>query len=332
MLQQRSKLLLLCLVAVILFLRVYDLTEQLLLDPIRQKEFQIADLETEMIAQKRLSKRIREAEENYEQWLSESLPSRQAEAATLYQNWLVDACESSGFSEVQVTPSSVETGGLGTKVLNFNVSAATDYEGLQYFLRTLEGTALLHQVSELSIRQAKTEYDDELYVQLGIRCMILENAAQQSPSLEEESLAEVDEAVRERMKTQPMSRQSPFLIVEDTGSDSDVVEQPTVMVAKEPIPEVVPAKPDYSGQIVQVGTVMNSSVREVWVMDQRTNEKTIIKEGGDFEFYGTRGVVQSINARYVVIEIKGKSYQWMMAKSLKDRQAIPRRKRSMKST
>ena len=91
-----------------------------------------------------------------------------------------------------------------------------------------------------------------------------------------------------------MSRQSPFLIVEDTGSDSDVVEQPTVVVAKEPIPEVVPAKPDYSGQIVQVGTVMNSSVREVWVMDQRTNEKTIIKEGGDFEFYGVRGVVQSI--------------------------------------
>ena len=70
MLQQRSKLLLLSLVAVILCLRVYDLTEQLLLDPIRQKEFQIADLETELIAQKRLSKRIREAEENYEQWLS----------------------------------------------------------------------------------------------------------------------------------------------------------------------------------------------------------------------------------------------------------------------
>ena len=58
MLQQRSKLLLLGLAVAVLGVRIYDMAESLLLKPLSDRQVQVEDLETELLAQKRLAVRI----------------------------------------------------------------------------------------------------------------------------------------------------------------------------------------------------------------------------------------------------------------------------------
>ena len=331
MLQQRSKLLLLGLAVAVLGVRIYDMAESLLLKPLSDRQMQVEDLETELLAQKRLAVRIEKAEAAHQDWLGKTLPARQSEAVTLYQNWLVDACSDSSFDDVQVTPSSVEDLALGMKTLSFSVSAVTDYAGLQYFLMAVDETPLMHQVSEVSVRLAETEYDDRLDVQMQLDCMIVDGAVDRSELLSEVVRNEVDRGIKSRHLDRVRSIDSPFLIVKEIPKAAPVKAAPTVMVTKEPVKPIVvepPPKPDYSDQIVQVGTVLNSATREVWVMDRRTNEQVVVQEGGDFDFYGVRGRVQSVNARYVVIELEGKRYRWMLASSLKERESIQRKKRS----
>ncbi|MDA9777123.1 hypothetical protein N9D38_01685 [Rubripirellula sp.] len=331
MLQQRSKLLLLCLVAVILGLRLYDMSEEYLLRPIMEKRAQIEDLEADLILQRRLSERIKKAETDYKKWLTESLPGRQAEAATLYQNWLVDACEDASFEDVQVTPSSVEDLPLSNTALSFSVTGFTNYAGLQYFLGFVEATPLLHQVTDVDVRLAETEYDDRLDVQIGLQCMILDGADERSFLVDEETVAGIKNKVESMRRDSSDENPSPFLVIKEQPKPATEPENPVVMVAAEPVRPVVapiPPKPDYSDKIVQVGTVLNENTREVWVLDERTNEQTVIKENARFEFYGIQGRVQSVTERYVVIEVDGKRYRWIMASSLKERESITRKKRT----
>ncbi len=331
MFQQRSKLLLLVLAISVLGVRVYDMAENLLLKPLADRQMQVDELETELLAQKRLAVRIEQAETAYQDWLVKTLPARPSEAATLYQNWLIDACSDSSFADVQVTPSSVEDLALGMKTLSFNVSGVTDYSGLQYFLMSIDETPLMHQVSEVSVRLADTEYEDRLDVQIQLDCMIVDGAEDRSELLPESVREELGQLVNTRHRDAVADQVSPFLIVKEIPKAEPIKPEPTVMVTKDPVEPIVvtpPPKPDYSDQIVQVGTVLNSATREVWVMDRRTNEQVVLREGGDFDFYGTRGRVQTVNARYVVIQVEGERYRWMMAASLKDREIIPRKKRS----
>ena len=329
MFAQRYKILLLGLAVLILGLRLYEVSEEYLFRPIAQKKSQIVDLEAELVLQKRLRKRIQQVKGDCEIWLSESLPSRQAEAATLYQNWLVDTCKDASFEDVQVTPSAVEELPMDTRLLAFDVTGTADYAGVQHFLRVVERTPLLHQVSSVSVRLSESEYDDELDVQLGLQCMILDGADERSSLLDDTTLLAIRKEVRKIGKEMEDSHVSPFLVVKDKPKIQEAVTEKPVSVLKDPVKEQVPEpKPDYSDQIVQVGTVLNDERREVWVMDQRTNQQTVIREGESFDFYGLRGQVQTVSARYVVIEIKGKSYRWMLAGSLKDRESIARRKRT----
>ncbi|MCH1497056.1 MAG: hypothetical protein L7U72_17675 [Rubripirellula sp.] len=331
MLQQRSKLLLLGLAVAVLGVRIYDMAESLLLKPLSDRQVQVEDLETELLAQKRLAVRIEQAEAAYQDWLGKTLPARQSEAATLYQNWLVDACSDASFDDAQVTPSAGEDLALGMKTLSFSVTAVTDYAGLQYFLMAVDETPLMHQVSEVSVRLAETEYDDRLDAQIQLDCMIVDGAENRSELLTELVRDEVGRVMKSRQQDQVRDRDSPFLIVKEIAKPDPIKPDPTVMVTKDPVKPIVvapPPKPDYSDQIIQVGTVLNTATREVWVMDRRTNEQVVVQEGGDFDFYGIRGRVQSVTARYVVIELEGKRYRWMLASSLKERESIERKKRS----
>ena len=329
MFSQRSKILLLCLAALILGFRLYEMSGEYLLGPIAQKRLQIEDLEAELILQKRLSKRIQQVQKEFDVWLEESLPSRQAEAATLYQNWLIDVCRDSRFDDVQVTPSAVEELPMDTKVLSFNVTGSTDFAGMQYFLRMVEETPLLHQVGNVSARLAKSEYDDRLDVKIGLHCMILDGAEERSFLIDDQARIAIEKRVSRLQRNGAKDLLSPFLIVKDKSKPKSK-EEPVVISESPAKPSVKPPKPkpDYSGQIVQVGTVMNGLKREVWVMDQRTSKQQVLQEGEDFDFYGLRGTIHSITARYVVIEMDGKSYRWMLAGSLKDRETITQRKRS----
>ena len=177
----------------------------------------------------------------------------------------------------------------------------------------------MHQVSEVSVRLADTEYEDRLDVQIQLDCMIVDGAEDRSELIPESVREELGQLVNTRHRDAVADQVSPFLIVKEIPKAEPIKPEPTVMVTKDPVEPIVvtpPPKPDYSDQIVQVGTVLNSATREVWVMDRRTNEQVVLREGGDFDFYGTRRRVQTVNARYVVSQVEGERYRWMMAASL----------------
>ena len=330
MFEQRSKLLLLALAAIVLLIRIYDMVESHLLAPMEQKQAQIEEMETELLVQERLSERIIQVSKDYQGWLEKTLPKRPAVAATLYQNWLVEVCDVSGIKEVQVTPLASNDLPMEMKSLSFVVDGETDYEGLQYFLVTVEQTPLMHQVSEVSVRLSDTEYDDRLDVSLTLKCLIVGGAEERGELLNDSVAKSTDDKINHAHQIVLAKSVSPFLVAREPPEVKPVEPDAIVVVKEEPtepLVSVTPPPPDYSDRIIQVGTVMTEETRELWVLDQVTKERTVVREGEVFEFYGVSGRLQSVQSRYVVIEINGDRFKWMLATSMKDRESVRRRKR-----
>lgn len=84
-----------------------------------------------------------------------------------------------------------------------------------------------------------------------------------------------------------------------------------------------PPPVDHSDKVVQLGTVLSNTGSEVWLIDERTKNKSILNEGESFEFYGVKGIVHSIDADGVVLEIDGAAYLWTIAQSIKQRRKLP---------
>ncbi|MDF1844304.1 MAG: hypothetical protein P1U77_22940 [Rubripirellula sp.] len=313
---QRSKILLLGVLMLLLVLRLHAFTADYLFGPIAEQELQIESLEEDLRLQQQVRRRIEKAVNDYEQDVTRSLPARTSIAATLYQNWLVQTCAEVGLKRVTVTPSTAEQVSDGAKSLRFTISAETSYPRLQRLMLILEKAPLLQRVQTLDVRIAKSPFEDLLEVGLDVQALILGDAEDRNWLLSDVQASELDNVLATGIKR----KSSPFLVIkkrEKPIADDLVEEIPKVEVAV-----TEPPKPDLTDRVIQIGTIFTGTVGEAWFIDRVTKEKSVLGEGDTFDFYGVNGLIERVERKAVVISIDGKRSRWRLAESLKDRVVI----------
>ncbi len=314
----RTKVYALVILGVVLLLRVQTLFNQYLLGPISDREAGVQELKQELVVQKRMQEKIGELTKENNLWLKKSLPKRPGMAATLYQNWLAKSVDSAGFKNSQVTPAGVFEKNDVTAKLSYGVIGTTTFEGLRKLLLTLECTPLLHRVTEMQIKKQGNEYEDELNISMNVEALILDSASDREElvSAAEQKKAKTDIEKRLAKDSVP---ESPFLVKRNKPKSAGNKRKKDTPPAKAPEPKPV----DYSDKIVQVGTILSSTESEVWIVNEKTKAQSILVKGQEFDFYGVKGSIQSIEADGVILEIDGVSYHWAIAESIKQRQKLP---------
>ncbi|MGB0599675.1 MAG: hypothetical protein ACPGLY_23575 [Rubripirellula sp.] len=317
---QRSKILLLVTLVLLLVLRLYAFTTDYLFDPIADKELQIESLEEDLRLQQQVRRRIDKAVSDYEQDVTKSLPARASIAATLYQNWLVQTCADVGLNRVTVTPSTAEQVSEGAKALRFTISAETSYARLQRLMLILEEAPLLHRVQNLDVRIADSPYEDLLEIGLDVQALILNDAEDRNWLLSELQITELENSLAKGIE----KRSSPFLVIKkrEKPPANDVAIEVIEETPKVEVTVTEPPTPDLTDRVIQIGTVFAGSVGEAWFIDSVTNEKSVLGEGDVFEFYGVNGLIERVERKAVVISIDGERSRWLLAESLKDRVVI----------
>ncbi|MDB4540114.1 hypothetical protein N9250_00355 [bacterium] len=314
----RIKACVLALLGVVLLIRAYGLFDQYMMKPLNDREAQLQDLKQDLQLQKRMESKIIELNKLNQQWVSRSLPKRTGVAATLYQNWLANSVDSAGFENSQITPAGILEANGDTAKLTFEITGTTDFSGLRNLLATLEVTPLLHKVNELQVRKVGTEFDDQLRINMNVEALVLNDASDREQLLTTEMLKASKANVKKRLAKEPTDA-SPFLVArkKPKGGTNRKKKQVTPVKKSEPPPV------DHSDKVVQLGTVLSNTGSEVWLIDERTKNKSILNEGESFEFYGVKGIVHSIDADGVVLEIDGAAYLWTIAQSIKQRRKLP---------
>ena len=317
---QRSKILLLGTLVLLLVLRLYAFTTDYLFDPIADKESQIESLEEDLRLQQQVRRKIEKAVSDYAQDVTKSLPAGASIAATLYQNWLVQTCADIGFNRVTVTPSTAERVSEGAKALRFTISAETSYPRLQRLMLILEEAPLLHRVQNLDVRIADSPYEDLLEIGLDVQALILSDAEDRNWLLSELQITELDNVLVNGFE----KGQSPFLVIKkrEKPPASDLASEVIEETPKVEVTVTEPPKPDLTDRVIQIGTVFAGSVGEAWFIDRVTKKRSVLGEGDEFEFYGVSGLIESVERKAVVISIDGERSRWLLAESLKDRVVI----------
>lgn len=313
---QRSKILILGALVLVLVLRLHAFTTDYLFGPIAEKELQIESLEEDLRLQQQVRRRIEKAVNDYEQDVTRSLPARASIAATLYQNWLVQTCAEVGLKRVTVTPSTAEQVSDGAKSLRFTISAETSYSRLQRLMLILEKAPLLQRVQTLDVRIADSPYEDLLEVGLDVQALILSDAEDRNWLLSDGQASELDNLLATGLE----KRVSPFLVIKkrEKSIASDLVEE----IPKVEVAVTEPPKPDLTDRVIQIGTIFTGTIGEAWFIDRVTKEKSVLGEGDTFAFYGVNGLIERVERQAVVISIDGERSRWRLAESLKDRVVI----------
>ena len=313
---QRSKILILGALVLVLVLRLHAFTTDYLFGPIAEKELQIESLEEDLRLQQQVRRRIEKAVNDYEQDVTRSLPARASIAATLYQNWLVQTCAEVGLKRVTVTPSTAEQVSDGAKSLRFTISAETSYPRLQRLMLILEKAPLLQRVQTLDVRIADSPYEDLLEVGLDVQALILSDAEDRNWLLSDGQASELDNLLATGLE----KRVSPFLVIKKREKPvaSDLVEE----IPKVEVAVTEPPKPDLTDRVIQIGTIFTGTIGEAWFIDRVTKEKSVLGEGDTFDFYGVNGLIERVERQAVVISIDGERSRWRLAESSKDRVVI----------
>ena len=314
----RTKIYILVILGVVLLFRGQTLINQYVLRPISDRETEVQELKQELVVQNRMQEKITELTKENSRWVKKSLPKRPGMAATLYQNWLAKSVDSAGFENSQVTPAGILDKNGDTVRLSYGVIGTTTFEGLRKLLVTLECTPLLHRVTEMQIKKQGNEHDDELNISMNVEALILDSASDRdklvSAPEQKKAKAEI-----ERILAEDATSFSPFIVKRSKpkgGGNKKKKDEPTV---KAPEPRPV----DHSDKVVQIGTVLSNTKSEIWLVDERTNTQSILVKGQEFDFYGVKGVVLSIESDGAILEIDGASYHWPISESLKQRQSLP---------
>jgi Tfp pilus assembly protein PilO len=90
------------------------------------------------------------------EWKDRSLPPDTLESLRLYQQWLTDLGQTSGLSQLHVTPEQRQGNGPHYKTLSVKVTGQGTFEQLTTFLHEFQRIALLHRITGIKVEGPKT--------------------------------------------------------------------------------------------------------------------------------------------------------------------------------
>jgi hypothetical protein len=121
-------------------------------------------------------------------WRDRSLPNEPLEALRLYQQWLTDLGQTSGITQLHVTPEQRQANGPGWKSISVKVTGEGTFEQLTTFLHEFQRIALLHRIASIKVEGPKTS--GPLKVTMVAEGLLFDDSAPKTRLLARTTLAE----------------------------------------------------------------------------------------------------------------------------------------------
>jgi hypothetical protein len=154
--QRREKLLLLFLVGAVLVWGGWGPVRRAFLGRLDDRKEQLAHVKD---AQQTLSAKeldLLHTMKKMGEWRDRSLPSEPLEALRLYQQWVTDLGQTSGISQLHVTPEQRQATGPGWKAISVKVTGQGTFDQLTTFLHEFQRISILHRIASLKVESPKT--------------------------------------------------------------------------------------------------------------------------------------------------------------------------------
>ncbi len=121
-------------------------------------------------------------------WRDRSLPNESLEALRLYQQWLTDLGQTSGITQLHVTPEQRQGTGPGWKSISVKVTGEATFEQLTTFLHEFQRIALLHRIASIKVEGPKIS--GPLKVTMVAEGLLFDDSAPKTRLLARTTLAE----------------------------------------------------------------------------------------------------------------------------------------------
>ncbi len=154
--QRREKILLSLLVGAVIVWRGWGIVRGIFLGRLDERTAQLSSLKDtqEALSDKQL--KLLQTMKRMGEWKNRSLPPETLEALRLYQQWLTDLGQTSGLSQLHVTPEQRQGNGPHYKTISVKVTGEGTFEQLATFLHEFQRIALLHRISSIKVEGPKT--------------------------------------------------------------------------------------------------------------------------------------------------------------------------------
>lgn len=310
----RKKLLLLGLLATFLGARVYGLSTGYIRARIEADAKLLADLELQLRSRERAHEKEVQARQGLESEAGRCLASDSPALTIQLQNWLIEEAENYGLDDVVVTPVPIQSTGDKLRELPFKVTAVGEFNSMIDLVERISHVPLAQRIDTIHFRSTGDAYMDQLELDFNV-CFLMLPEDLSIPGLDPDSVAE--------KLGQSVSYSSPFAdlvsLFRAEASPAKPAEVPTPVETVVIYEEEEELPIDRSGDFIQLGTLISAGCREVWVKDLVTLEQQILSEGQSFDLGGVSGIVETVAADGVTLEIEGRQYVWAVASTIKER-------------
>jgi hypothetical protein len=265
-----------------------------IVEPLRQRDDQIAALAADVAAKERLLNRARRAAEEVEAWRLVALPGDVSLAQTLYLDQLRRTLERSGIERPTIRTSRPIKRGEDYSRIPVGVEARCQLNEITSFLRQLDEAPTLQQIRRLRIQPVVKDGRIEAY-----DCSLSIEALSMPDALAKDALPtrEVAQAVlakrppRADHDFQLFAAKNPFQPTEivDRGQRRD--------------PPDAPRTRDERGDYYLVAAVTVDGHSEVWLRNRSNNARKVVPEGGAIEIDGFQGKVLKVSPDSVLLQV-----------------------------
>jgi Tfp pilus assembly protein PilO len=154
--QRREKILLSLLVGAVIVWYGWGIVRGIFLGRLDDRTAQLSALKDteEALSEKQI--KLLQTMKRMGEWKNRSLPPETLEALRLYQQWLTDLGQTSGLSQLHVTPEQRQGNGPHYKTISVKVTGEGTFEQLTTFLHEFQRIALLHRITSIKVEGPKT--------------------------------------------------------------------------------------------------------------------------------------------------------------------------------
>lgn len=298
---KREKILLAIVVGILLIFSGESLITESFLQPLRDREGQVADLEQRIHANDRAFQQIQVAQKQLAGLTARSLPADPSVASTLYQNWLLKIAALSELKQIIVTPHRMVAEGDAFVRFPFSIQATTRLENLCEFMHAFYQAELLQKITQVSIETTDHSNDPTLQITVHLESVVLNKAERRSTLFPVSD--DLDKTEQNEVKPRPnfdALLQHNFFVRGYGGSSQEATMN---LVQKNPNPKPKPI--DFGAQTYLIGSLFTDGKPEAWIFDRKRQHRTILFEGSAFEVAEIAGTVSTIDDDSVMLEIQG---------------------------
>lgn len=271
------------------FVAVRWVALRMVLEPLEQRDGQIAALSQQIATKQDELMLARDAEFDMNVWRQRALPADLARAQTLYQEYLRAWLAKENIDKPKIAPASPIRRGTDIVRLPFSISFRCDLGQLVRLLGQFYSSGMLHQIRRLSLRPFVET--DQLK---GIDVLLAIEAASMHDAMTKEGL--------------PTAKARPLRVNPSTSVfASKNLFQPTHLAPMEAVvaSDAKKSAPDHRADTVVTAALVVDGVSRVWLMNNKSQERLVISQGQAFEMGPNQGKLLFASPREVVVEVNG---------------------------